>query len=206
MDMLSENKRAAIWSITLLLVSLFVWELSIPAQQVKTGELTEYELLTGAGTPKAGVPPPSKVIIKAWEELSNPFYDAGPNDKGIGIQEFPTKEGCDHSGCKVLAPACYILRAMTGIYHLTHLFQYRKKGFCLHSQIREDGGVPEGYLLELVLASESLLDHSVTCIQHVGDLLVRVGTLARSRNNNYLTPRIRIDDLLNLPYLLGFSY
>jgi nitrate/nitrite transport system permease protein len=63
-----------------------VWELSIPTQQVATGELTEYEILTGAGTAKAGVPPPSEVIAKAWEELSNPFYDAGPNDKGIGIQ------------------------------------------------------------------------------------------------------------------------
>ena len=32
------------------------------------------------------MPPPSQVLAKAWEELSNPFYDAGPNDKGIGIQ------------------------------------------------------------------------------------------------------------------------
>jgi nitrate/nitrite transport system permease protein len=32
------------------------------------------------------VPPPSDVLVKAWEQLSNPFYDNGPNDKGIGIQ------------------------------------------------------------------------------------------------------------------------
>ncbi|MGB5398067.1 MAG: nitrate ABC transporter permease, partial [Gammaproteobacteria bacterium] len=32
------------------------------------------------------VPPPSSVIKLAYTELSNPFYDAGPNDKGIGIQ------------------------------------------------------------------------------------------------------------------------
>jgi nitrate/nitrite transport system permease protein len=32
------------------------------------------------------VPPPSQVLEKAWEQLSDPFYDAGPNDKGIGIQ------------------------------------------------------------------------------------------------------------------------
>jgi nitrate/nitrite transport system permease protein len=25
-------------------------------------------------------------MAKAWEQLSDPFYDAGPNDKGIGIQ------------------------------------------------------------------------------------------------------------------------
>ena len=85
METLSENKKAALLSVLLLLVGLFVWEMSIPAQ--KTVEaLTEYERLTGTGQPKAGVPPPSQVIAKAWEQLSNPFYDAGPNDKGIGIQ------------------------------------------------------------------------------------------------------------------------
>lgn len=85
MNALSINKRAAIVSIALLIVGLLVWEASIPSQKLAS-ELTEYERLTGAGAPKAGVPPPSQVIQKAWQELSNPFYDAGPNDKGIGIQ------------------------------------------------------------------------------------------------------------------------
>ncbi len=49
-------------------------------------QLTEYELMMGGSDQEARVPPPSKVLAKAWEELSNPFYDAGPNDKGIGIQ------------------------------------------------------------------------------------------------------------------------
>lgn len=85
MNALSINKRAAIVSIALLIVGLLVWEASIPTQKLAS-ELTEYERLTGAGAPKAGVPPPSQVIQKAWQELTNPFYDAGPNDKGIGIQ------------------------------------------------------------------------------------------------------------------------
>ncbi|MFA8387827.1 MAG: nitrate ABC transporter permease [Pelagibaca sp.] len=85
LDNLSINKRAAILSFCMLVVGLLIWEAAIPAQQA-VGELTEYERLTGGGAPKAGVPPPSQVIAKAWEELSNPFYDAGPNDKGIGIQ------------------------------------------------------------------------------------------------------------------------
>ncbi|RKE96009.1 nitrate ABC transporter permease [Sulfitobacter guttiformis] len=85
MGTLSENKKAALLSVLLLLVGLFVWEISIPAQKAAEA-LTEYERLTGVGAPKAGVPPPSQVIVKAWEQLSNPFYDAGPNDKGIGIQ------------------------------------------------------------------------------------------------------------------------
>lgn len=82
---LSLNQRAALLSVLLLVVGLLAWELSIPAQKA-VEELTEYEILTGAGSAKAGVPPPSQVAIKAWEQLSNPFYDAGPNDKGIGIQ------------------------------------------------------------------------------------------------------------------------
>ncbi|MGJ8602693.1 MAG: nitrate ABC transporter permease [Marivita sp.] len=85
LDNLSINKRAAILSIVMLVVGLLIWEAAIPAQKA-VGELTEYERLTGGGAQKAGVPPPSQVFAKAWAELSNPFYDAGPNDKGIGIQ------------------------------------------------------------------------------------------------------------------------
>ncbi|HSF90786.1 MAG TPA: nitrate ABC transporter permease [Paracoccaceae bacterium] len=85
MYLLSLNQRAALLSVVMLLVGLLIWEAAIPAQKA-VEELTEYEILTGAGSAKAGVPPPSQVIAKAWEQLSDPFYDAGPNDKGIGIQ------------------------------------------------------------------------------------------------------------------------
>jgi nitrate/nitrite transport system permease protein len=85
MGMLSLNQRAALLSILLLVAGLLIWEFSISAQQVQT-ELTEYQRLMGLGEERAGVPPPSDVFIKAWEQLSDPFYDAGPNDKGIGIQ------------------------------------------------------------------------------------------------------------------------
>jgi nitrate/nitrite transport system permease protein len=81
----SLNARALVLSLVLLAVFLGLWEAASPKQQL-AGELTEYELLMGGAEPKAAVPPPSDVIAKAWEELSNPFYDAGPNDKGIGIQ------------------------------------------------------------------------------------------------------------------------
>ncbi|WP_370283623.1 nitrate ABC transporter permease [Pseudooceanicola sp.] len=82
---LSLNQKAALLSLLLLAVGLLVWEAAIPGQK-PLSEMTEYERLTGGGAQKAGVPPPSQVIAKAWEQLSNPFYDAGPNDKGIGIQ------------------------------------------------------------------------------------------------------------------------
>ena len=82
---LSLNQKAALLSLLLLAVGLLVWEAAIPGQK-PLSEMTEYERLTGGGAQKAGVPPPSQVIAKAWEQLSDPFYDAGPNDKGIGIQ------------------------------------------------------------------------------------------------------------------------
>ena len=85
MGPLTLNQRAAVLSVVLLAVTLLAWEAAIPAQET-AGELTEYEILTGGGAPRAGVPPPSQVFEKAWEQLSDPFYDAGPNDKGIGIQ------------------------------------------------------------------------------------------------------------------------
>lgn len=102
---LSTNQRAALLSVLMLAVGLLIWEAAIPAQKAAE-ELTEYERLTGGGAPKAGVPPPSQVFAKAWEQLSNPFYDAGPNDKGIGIQ-------IGYSIYRVLTG--YILAAMVAI-------------------------------------------------------------------------------------------
>jgi len=77
--------RALILSAAMLVVGLGIWELSTPAVKA-AGEMTEYELLMGGADQEARVPPPSQIIERAWEELSNPFYDNGPNDKGIGIQ------------------------------------------------------------------------------------------------------------------------
>jgi len=85
MTRLSLNARAAILSAVLLVVFLGAWEASV-TRQVLGEALTEYDILMGVGQQRAAVPPPSDVLVKAWEQLSDPFYDAGPNDKGIGIQ------------------------------------------------------------------------------------------------------------------------
>ena len=83
--MASLNARAMVVSLVILLVLGGLWEaLNQPPPASK--QLTEYELMMGAADQQARVPPPSKVLAHAWKELSNPFYDAGPNDKGIGIQ------------------------------------------------------------------------------------------------------------------------
>lgn len=83
--MLSVNQKAALVSLIFLLVVIGFWEAN--SQPPKAQEaLSEYELLMGGTDQEARVPPPSAIAVKAWEELSDPFYDKGPNDKGIGIQ------------------------------------------------------------------------------------------------------------------------
>ena len=77
--------KALVLSVLFLVVALGIWEGLTPTVK-PAGEMTEYELLMGGADQEARVPPPSQIIERAAEELSDPFYDAGPNDKGIGIQ------------------------------------------------------------------------------------------------------------------------
>lgn len=83
--MASLKIKAIALSLVLLSTILGIWEVlnqPPPASEA----LTEYEMMMGGADQESRVPPPSKVLVHAWNELSNPFYDAGPNDKGIGIQ------------------------------------------------------------------------------------------------------------------------
>ena len=77
--------KSWILSITFLVLFLGIWEMNSQVPEATEAQ-TEYELLMGGADQEARVPPPSDVIKLATEELSNPFYDKGPNDKGIGIQ------------------------------------------------------------------------------------------------------------------------
>lgn len=77
--------RSAILSCVLVFSLCAIWEV-LTRQDVRSGELSEYEMLMGGAVPEAAVPPPSAVLTLAWEQLTDPFYDKGPNDKGIGIQ------------------------------------------------------------------------------------------------------------------------
>lgn len=83
--MSSLSLRAWVLSFSFLLVVLGAWEVAVQTPE-KTQAQSEYELLMGGAEQEARVPPPSAIIARAWQELSDPFYDAGPNDKGIGIQ------------------------------------------------------------------------------------------------------------------------
>lgn len=77
--------KSTLLSIIILVLLLGIWEGANQAP-AESKPLTEYEMLMGGASEEARVPPPSAVIALGWQELSNPFYDAGPNDKGIGIQ------------------------------------------------------------------------------------------------------------------------
>ena len=89
--------RAALLSALLLAVFVGAWQLATrpvaaAAGPALTPEQIEYQKMLGknpepGGQAKAsGFPTPADMGATAWRQLSNPFYDNGPNDKGIGLQ------------------------------------------------------------------------------------------------------------------------
>jgi nitrate/nitrite transport system permease protein len=95
MKALNLNLRAALVSLLMLVVFIGAWHLGTSAPSVggssagMTAEEIEYAKLLGKdpGAEKTtGFPQPMAVLEASWEHLSNPFYDNGPNDKGVGIQ------------------------------------------------------------------------------------------------------------------------
>ena len=83
----SEGFRAAILSCVILLIFLGVWHVAtLPKEQAASAN-DEYAKLMGKGAVKTtGFPTPGQMGETAWKHVSDPFYDNGPNDKGIGIQ------------------------------------------------------------------------------------------------------------------------
>ncbi len=77
--------RSALLSLVILVLVLGLWEMANQPPEAKEA-LTEYEMLMGGSEPQARVPNPSEIGKLAIDELSQPFYDNGPNDKGIGLQ------------------------------------------------------------------------------------------------------------------------
>ncbi|BAQ49828.1 MULTISPECIES: nitrate ABC transporter permease [Methylobacterium] len=84
----SLNLRAAVLALTLLAAILLVWQVAVSGT-VKTEAMDpEYAALMGATatTGKSAMPGPLDVGATIWTHLKDPFYDRGPNDKGLGIQ------------------------------------------------------------------------------------------------------------------------
>ncbi len=75
----------------LLLVGLLgAWQIAAtPMQGTRAAGSDEYAALMGASAQQGQVTPmprPTDVAVRLWEDLKDPFYVRGTNDKGIGIQ------------------------------------------------------------------------------------------------------------------------
>ncbi len=89
---LSLQTRALIVSVLLFIAFISVWHLAIQSAAgpgLDVGAMDpEYAALLGkaAITGESALPGPWEVGKELWRHITNPFYDAGPNDKGLGIQ------------------------------------------------------------------------------------------------------------------------
>jgi nitrate/nitrite transport system permease protein len=85
---LSLAVRAAVVSVAIFVAFILVWHVATRG----TGQVAqmdpEYAKLLGvtATQGKSAMPGPIEVGAKVWEHIRQPFYDKGPNDKGVGIQ------------------------------------------------------------------------------------------------------------------------
>ena len=93
--LISLSLRSAVVSALMLLCLLGVWQLATigpalgPVASNLSAEELEYQKMMGKdpGAVKAtGFPSPLDVARASWGHLSDPFFDRGPNDKGIAIQ------------------------------------------------------------------------------------------------------------------------
>ena len=80
--------RAALVSVALFMSFMLAWHLATRGTGTVAQMDPEYAKLMGATAThgKSAMPGPLDVGAKLWEHLRRPFYDNGPNDKGIGIQ------------------------------------------------------------------------------------------------------------------------
>ncbi|AWN51172.1 nitrate ABC transporter permease [Methylobacterium sp. 17Sr1-1] len=82
------NLRAAVLSLTLLAAILLIWQVAVSGTAKTEAMDPDYAALMGATatTGKSAMPGPLDVGATIWTHLKDPFYDRGPNDKGLGIQ------------------------------------------------------------------------------------------------------------------------
>jgi len=107
-------KGLQVWGAPLLSVALFlafigIWHAATLPTAGKQVVDAEYAKLVGqaaASGQKSAFPAPAEVGGKIWQHLKEPFYDRGPNDKGVGIQ-------LAYSLARVLAG--YLLAALVAI-------------------------------------------------------------------------------------------
>jgi nitrate/nitrite transport system permease protein len=80
--------RAGFLSLALLAAMLLVWQIAVGGTAKTQPMDPEYAALMGATatTGRSAMPGPLDVGATIVKHLKDPFYDHGPNDKGLGIQ------------------------------------------------------------------------------------------------------------------------
>src|SRR3954447_19607855 len=80
--------RAAAVSVALFVAFILAWHLATRGTGTVIHMDPEYAKLMGATATqgKSAMPGPLDVGAKLLEHIKRPFYDNGPNDKGVGIQ------------------------------------------------------------------------------------------------------------------------
>ncbi|MEI2417966.1 nitrate ABC transporter permease [Orrella sp. JC864] len=86
----TDNPWAArLLSVALLAGFLLVWHAATGGTAGQAVVDPEYAALVGSAAASGGQSPfpgPMEVGAQLWQHLRDPFYDRGPNDKGIGVQ------------------------------------------------------------------------------------------------------------------------
>lgn len=88
--MLKHSPTLASWLLSLVILAAFIsiWA-GLTAQGTSSGTSgmdSEYAALLSSEPASSGIPGPGLVWETILHHLSDPFYDAGPNDKGLGYQ------------------------------------------------------------------------------------------------------------------------
>jgi len=86
--MTRDRFAAPVLSLVVLAVVLGAWQLAVSGTGPTTAMDPEYAKLMGASATAGAstIPGPFAVLARLFTALSDPFYDHGPNDKGIGTQ------------------------------------------------------------------------------------------------------------------------
>ncbi len=85
---MNDALRSSVLSIFILVCLLAIWQIATQGAGPTQAMDPEYAKLMGATATqgKSAMPGPLDIGAKLFEALRHPFYDKGPNDKGIGLQ------------------------------------------------------------------------------------------------------------------------
>ena len=82
---LGERGKSALLSVLIAIAFLVTWQ-ALTSTTAGPEAVSEYDQLLASSEQMAKVPSPITIASRSVELLGDPFYDRGPNDKGIGLQ------------------------------------------------------------------------------------------------------------------------